>query len=118
LRQLLDNLLENACKYSPAGTPITVSLRAEDEAVCLTVADVGCGIATEDWPHLFEPFYRSVQARRQGVPGLGLGLAVAQRIAAALGGTLHVHSQPGHGARFTLRMNASKLATGVPRSTP
>jgi two-component system OmpR family sensor kinase len=104
LRQLLDNLLDNACKYSAAGTPITVSLSAEDDAICLTVADAGCGISQEDLPHLFEAFYRSPQVRRRGVPGLGLGLAVAQRIAAALGGTLHVRSQPEQGTIFTLQL--------------
>jgi len=104
LRQLLDNLLDNACKYSATGTPITVSLARESGIVSLTVTDAGRGIADEDLPHIFEPFYRSEQMRRQGVSGLGLGLAVAQRIALALGGTLGVESQPGHGARFTLRM--------------
>lgn len=104
LRQLLDNLLDNACKYSAAGTPIAVRLSGETDTICLTVADAGCGIADEDLPHLFEAFYRSTQARRQGVPGLGLGLAVAGRIAAALGGRLHVRSQPGRGTQFTLEM--------------
>ncbi|HEY7428956.1 MAG TPA: ATP-binding protein [Gemmataceae bacterium] len=104
LRQLLDNLLDNACKYSAAGTPITVNLAQESGIVSLTVTDAGRGIADEDLPHIFEPFYRAEQMRRQGVSGLGLGLAVAQRIALALGGTLGVESQPGHGARFTLQM--------------
>jgi heavy metal sensor kinase len=114
LRQLLDNLLDNACKYSAAGTPITVSLRTEAETICLMVADTGCGIAEEDMPHLFEAFYRSSEARRRGVPGLGLGLAVAQRIAAALGGTLHVHSSPGNGAQFTLRMPMAAHSAAAP----
>ncbi len=104
LGQLVDNLLENACKYSKTGTPITVSLAREDDAICLTVADAGRGIAEEDLPHIFEPFYRSAEARRQGVPGTGLGLAVAQRIALALGGTLHARSRPGCGALFTLQV--------------
>jgi heavy metal sensor kinase len=104
LGQLVDNLLENACKYSTASTPVALSLAKEDGAVCLSVADSGPGIAEEDLPHIFEPFYRSAEARRQGVPGTGLGLAVAQRIALALGGTLHVQSRPGSGSLFTLRM--------------
>ena len=83
LGQLLDNLLENACKYSAAGTLITVSLLEEGGVVPLSVADTGCGIAIEDLPHVFEPFYRSAQARSQGVAGVGLGLAVAERIAHA-----------------------------------
>jgi heavy metal sensor kinase len=102
--QLLDNLLDNACKYSAAGTPITVSLAREAGVVNLTVTDAGRGIAGEDLPHIFEPFYRSEQARRQGMSGLGLGLAVAQRIALALGGTLSVESQARQGSRFTLQL--------------
>jgi two-component system OmpR family sensor kinase len=104
LAQLVDTLLDNACKYSAAGTPITISLVTEKDAVCLTVTDAGCGIAAEDIPHLFEPFYRSPQARQQGVAGLGLGLAVAERIALALGGSLHVRSQLGQESHFTLRL--------------
>lgn len=111
LGQLLDNLLENAGKYSAAGTPITVSATAEKDGVCLSVADEGCGITTEDLQYIFDPFYRSKQARTQGVAGTGLGLAVAQRIAVALGGVLQAHSQPGQGARFTLRLSAP--ASGV-----
>jgi heavy metal sensor kinase len=104
LGQLLDNLLDNACKYSAPGTPITLSLGEEDGFVSLAVADAGCGIAPEDLAHVFEPFFRSAEARRLGKAGVGLGLAVAQRIAAAFGGALHVESRPGQGARFTLRL--------------
>jgi two-component system, OmpR family, sensor kinase len=104
LRQMLDNLLDNACKYSDPGTPITVALAEEAGVVSLTVMDTGCGIAEEDLPHLFEPFYRSAKARRQGISGVGLGLAVAQRIALALAGTLRVQSRLGRGSRFTLHM--------------
>jgi heavy metal sensor kinase len=113
LRQLLDNLLDNACKYSAAGTPVTLSLSAEMDAICLSVADAGCGIAAEDLPHLFEAFYRSPQARRRGVPGLGLGLAVAQRIAAALGGALRARSQPGQGTIFTLELPRKSAGSDV-----
>jgi heavy metal sensor kinase len=104
LGQLVDNLLENACKYSEAGTPITVVLTEQSGSVRLTVADAGRGIAVEDLPHIFEPFYRSSEARRQGVPGTGLGLAVAHRIALALGGALRVESDAGRGARFALEL--------------
>jgi heavy metal sensor kinase len=104
LGQLLDNLLDNACKYSPAGSPITVRLAREGGGVTLGVEDAGRGIAAEDLPHVFEPFYRSAQARAAEQPGVGLGLAVASRIAAALGGTLTVQSEPGRGSCFTLRL--------------
>jgi two-component system, OmpR family, sensor kinase len=104
LGQLVDNLLENACKYSPAGSPITITLDRQGDSAIVAVEDVGCGIAPEDLPHVFEPFYRAADARRRGLAGTGLGLAVAQRIAAALRGTLAVDSAPGQGSRFTLRL--------------
>jgi heavy metal sensor kinase len=118
LRQLLDNLLDNASKYSAPGTPITVELRVTEHGVSLSVADAGCGIAQDDMPHLFEAFYRSAEARRQGVPGLGLGLAIAQRIAKVLGGTLDVQSWSGKGTRFTLRLPVLTSDHAQPAHTP
>lgn len=105
--QLLDNLLENACKYSAPGTPIVVRLGREKDLVAVTVEDQGSGIASEDLPHVFEPFYRSAQARRLGLGGVGLGLAVAQRVAGAFGGSLGVESTPGQGSRFSVRLPAT-----------
>jgi signal transduction histidine kinase len=105
--QLVDNLLDNACKYSPPGTPIRVRVEADDSGVTLAVEDGGPGVAAEDVPQLFEPFFRSAQARRQGVAGVGLGLAVARRIAGAFGGTLTLDAAPGQGARFVLRLPAA-----------
>jgi heavy metal sensor kinase len=104
LGQLVDNLLENACKYSAAGNPVIVRLWREAETIGLTVEDHGTGIDPDDLPHLFEPFYRSPQARRQGLGGVGLGLAVAKRIAEAFNGRIDVKSEPGKGSRFTLRL--------------
>jgi signal transduction histidine kinase len=104
LGQLLDNLLDNACKYSRPGTPIRIRLDREPGVIICSVEDQGCGIAEEDLPHVFEPFYRSVQARRQGSAGVGLGLAIAQRIATAFQGTLTVQSVQGLGTQFTLRL--------------
>jgi heavy metal sensor kinase len=106
LSQLLDNLVENACKYSDSGTAISLRVRRDAVVVALSVEDCGAGIAAEELPHIFEPFYRSAQARRDGVGGVGLGLAVAQRIACAVGGTLGVESSPGQITRFTLRIPA------------
>jgi signal transduction histidine kinase len=104
LGQLLDNLLENACKYSEPGTPIVVRSRGEPEAVVLTVEDHGCGIPTEDLPRVFEPFYRAESARKLGRAGAGLGLAVARRIATAHGGTISAEIEPGRGSRFVVRL--------------
>jgi signal transduction histidine kinase len=109
LSQVLDILLENACKYSEPGTPITARVIVESGEVQLAVIDRGCGIAPDDLPHIFEPFYRSGQARRSGVPGVGLGLAIAQRITAAFGGRLTVQSEAGKGSCFTLRLLPSQV---------
>jgi signal transduction histidine kinase len=102
LDQLLDNLIDNAFKYSDAGRPVVLRLRREGDAVALDVEDVGRGIPGEDLAHVFEPFYRSADSRRLGLPGVGLGLAMVQRIAAALGGTVAVKSSEGAGSRFTI----------------
>jgi signal transduction histidine kinase len=109
LAQLLDNLLDNAAKYSPASTPIVVSSWRRGDSAGFTVEDQGSGIAAADLPHIFEPFYRSAAARREGRGGVGLGLAVAQRIVASLGGTITVESTAGRAARFVV---------GFPESSP
>jgi two-component system, OmpR family, sensor kinase len=114
LGQLLDNLLDNAAKYSAPGTPIEVRVWRAGDHVALAVRDHGMGLSAEDPAHLFEPFYRSAEARRRGYPGVGLGLAVVRRIAAAFGGTIEVQSEPGRGSTFTLRLPvASDPAVGA-----
>jgi two-component system, OmpR family, sensor kinase len=110
LSQLLDNLVENACKYSVAGTLIVVRLWREDGSVCLGVEDQGCGLATDEIKHVFEPFFRTEKARNEGHSGVGLGLAVAARIAATLGGALDVQSAPGVGSLFMLRLPEAPMA--------
>jgi signal transduction histidine kinase len=104
LGQLLDNLLDNASKYSTPGTPIIVHLRREQEMVALAVHDQGVGLMADDLSHVFEPFFRSAEARRRGHAGVGLGLAIVQRIAAVFGGTITAESTPGQGSRFVLRL--------------
>lgn len=109
LKQLLDNLVSNALKYSEPGRPVSVAARSVvDESVGnaweLAVVDDGIGIAAEDLAAVFTPFFRSAEARRSGTAGTGLGLAVASRIAAALGGKLTCTSRLGHGSRFTLTL--------------
>ncbi len=101
---MLENLLENACKYSGPGTPIIVRTWCEPDAVVLQVEDRGCGIPAEDLARVFEPFYRAESARRLGRAGVGLGLAVARRIALSHGGTISVESEPGRGSRFVVRL--------------
>jgi heavy metal sensor kinase len=113
LGQLLENLVDNAFKYSEPGTPVVVSLGAEAGAVTLAVEDAGDGIAAEDLPHVFEPFYRSAASRRRGRGGVGLGLAMVQRIATAFGGGVTATSEAGRGSRFVLRLPRASEATAA-----
>jgi heavy metal sensor kinase len=104
LGQALDNLLDNACKYSDPGTAVMLRVWLAEGEVRLAVEDHGHGIGAEDLPHVFDPFFRSAEARRLGVGGVGLGLAVTARIVQALGGRIEVASEPGRGSRFVLAL--------------
>jgi signal transduction histidine kinase len=97
LRRVLDNLLDNAQKYSDPGTSIHVHAAAASDAVLLSVRDHGIGISEEDIPRVTTPFFRTDRSRARKTGGLGLGLSLAKRIVEAHGGTLHVHSQLGEG---------------------
>ncbi len=100
LERAIANLLDNAAKWSPAGSPVEVKL-AHGE---LTVRDHGPGIAAEDVPHVFERFYRATSAR--SMPGSGLGLAIVQQVAEAHHGSVAVEAAPGgDGALFRLRLD-------------
>jgi signal transduction histidine kinase len=107
LGELLDNLIDNALKYSERGTPVTLRVGGAAEAAWVEVEDRGCGIGPDDRPGLFRPFFRSEHARRLGVPGVGLGLSVAYRIATALGGGIHLESREGVGSRFRVQLRAT-----------
>jgi signal transduction histidine kinase len=114
LGQLVDNLLENACKYSEPGTPVTIRAWGEPDAVALAVEDFGTGVPSEDLLHVFEPFYRAESARKLGSAGVGLGLAVAKRVAAAHGGTITADSEPGRGSGFVVRLPPAPLPEVAP----
>lgn len=100
LANLLMILLDNALKYSEAGTPVEIGLVAKTEnnqqVICLTVRDHGIGFEEGDLERIFEPFYRAPESRRLGISGLGLGLALAMRLAEAIGATLHA-ARPAEG---------------------
>jgi two-component system sensor histidine kinase KdpD len=100
--QVLVNLIENAAKYTPAGTPITISARAEGEALHICVADTGPGIPPEALPQVFDKFYRVSGGDRATTKGTGLGLAVARGFVEAHGGTITVHSPPPGQSQGTL----------------
>ncbi|WP_224247662.1 HAMP domain-containing sensor histidine kinase [Hyalangium gracile] len=113
IEQVLNNLVSNALKYSPAGTQVSVSVAQEDEEVLLSVADQGIGISAEEQPHLFVPFHRAHGARKRAT-GAGLGLSVARRIVEAHGGTIEVDSQPGQGSVFRVRLPRLRAVAPVP----
>ena len=98
--QVLDELLRNASAFSPPDAPIAVRVAATPDAVITEVADRGPGLDEESVGRLFEPFFQvdGTSTREHG--GLGLGLAVARHLVAAMGGTLGAASRPGEGARF------------------
>jgi len=106
LRQVVQNLVDNAVKYSPAGSEVRVSARADDRIVRVEVQDQGPGIPLDDQKLIFEKFGRSVVAGGTK-PGTGLGLFIARSIAEAHGGSLHVESAPARGATFTLELPAT-----------
>ncbi len=91
LEQILVNLLENAVKYSPEGSAITVSSRRQGAMVAIAVADEGVGIAAEDLPRVFDSFFRAERGDRV-TPGTGLGLAIARAFAEAMGGSISAAS--------------------------
>jgi signal transduction histidine kinase len=103
LRQVLDNLIDNAIKYSPTGEEIQVSAWADDGQVRIAVRDHGPGIPLDQQRLIFEKFGRA-NVGGVGKPGTGLGLFIARSIAEAHGGSLEVESAPGHGATFTLAL--------------
>lgn len=104
LGQVLDNLLDNASKYSKPGSPVVVSMESKASEAVLTVSDRGCGIAADELPLICEPFFRSAQARWAGAQGVGLGLTVARRLVTLLGGRLETESNPGEGSRFRIAL--------------
>lgn len=118
LGQVLENLLDNACKYSEPGTPIVVSVETRAHLSVLTVEDRGCGIEADEQSLVLQPFYRSRQARWLGKPGLGLGLTVVVRLLAMMGGQLRVSSEPEQGSRFSVVLPASGQADTPSQTTP
>jgi len=100
--QALVNLLDNALKYSPAASPVTIAARLEPGRLVLEVRDRGIGIPAEDQGRLFERFYRVDKARSRELGGTGLGLAIVKHIALAHGGSAAVESWEGEGSAFRI----------------
>jgi len=104
LSQLVDNLIDNAIKYTPEKGRIQVRLSAEGDEMVLEVQDSGIGISPQYQERVFERFYRVDKARSQSLGGTGLGLSIVRNIAEKHGGEVSVKSQPGSGSVFYFRM--------------
>jgi len=104
ISQVIINLLSNARKYSPKGTPITLTLEQAGYESIVSVRDIGGGIPAEMQSHIFEPFYRvpGVEIQTGSGIGLGLGLYISRKIVERHGGRIEVQSMPGEGSTFSI----------------
>lgn len=105
LRQILGNLVDNACKYTQAGGDLVIQLAQAEEHVLIEVCDTGVGIEAEDLDHIFTPFFRIAHDQ----PGKGLGLAISRDLVRQMGGDIEVNSKLGQGSVFRVRLALSDL---------
>jgi signal transduction histidine kinase len=104
LRRALDNLLDNAAKYSDAATPVTLAVQPNGKTVAFEIVDHGIGMSAAELDCAFTPFWRADDSRTRKTGGVGLGLALARRIARAHGGDVTLLSQPGQGTTARLEV--------------
>jgi len=109
LEQVLVNLLDNACKYSPPSGKISVNWKQKEQDVILKVSDTGPGIPLDAQPRIFERFYRIDKARSREQGGTGLGLAIVKHIMQRHEGAIWLESVPGHGSSFSCRFPLPNL---------
>lgn len=100
----LRNLIENAIRYSPESTHVTVSVRQDEENIYISVTDEGNGIAREEQDRIFERFYRIDPARSRQTGGTGLGLSIVKHVMAQHGGEISLESEVGQGSTFTMSL--------------
>jgi signal transduction histidine kinase len=108
LRQVIDNLVSNAIKYSRSGDSATISARAEGEQVVIEVADTGLGIAPDEIEHVFGRLFRGGEAIERQITGTGLGLSIVGSIVAAHDGTVTAESVQGRGTTFRVTLPARR----------
>ncbi len=104
--QVIDNLVSNALKFTPAGGTVEVRAYPYHSAVRIEVADTGMGIAEDEQEQLFERFFRTARAQEQAIPGVGLGLSISKAIVEAHGGRVSVASIEGAGTTFFVDLPA------------
>ena len=110
MTQVIDNILNNAIKYSPDGGKITVSMKTTDDQMILSISDQGLGIPKQDLPKIFDRFYRVDRARSRAQGGTGLGLAIAKEIIKQHKGFIWAKSEYGKGSTFTIVLPYDKDA--------
>jgi signal transduction histidine kinase len=104
LRHCIQNLIENAIKYSPPDSPITVTCGSANGSSLVEVQDRGIGVPVAEQDRIFEKFYRGRQAAELNVQGVGIGLSLVKHVMESHGGDVSVESRPGEGSRFRLRL--------------
>ena len=110
MTQVIDNILNNAIKYSPDGGKITVTMKTPDDQMILSISDQGLGIPKQDLPRIFDRFYRVDRARSRAQGGTGLGLAIAKEIIKQHKGFIWAKSEYGKGSTFTIVLPYDKDA--------
>ena len=110
MTQVIDNILNNAIKYSPDGGKITVTMKTTDDQMILSISDQGLGIPKQDLPRIFDRFYRVDRARSRAQGGTGLGLAIAKEIIKQHKGFIWAKSEYGKGSTFTIVLPYDKDA--------
>ncbi|KAA9153547.1 HAMP domain-containing histidine kinase, partial [Microbacterium lushaniae] len=110
LRQAVDNVLSNAIKYTPGGGSVHIGARAEAGHAVIVVADTGIGIAADELPRVFDPYFRARTARESSTPGTGLGMGILRTIIEEHRGTLQLESEQGTGTTVTITLPAERGA--------
>ena len=104
IRQIFDNLIDNAIKYTGEGGKVRVACSLAADAVSVEVSDTGIGIPRDELPRIFERFYRVDKARSRELGGTGLGLSIVKHLISSIHGQISVTSRPGSGTRFTVKI--------------
>ncbi len=118
LEQVLQNLIQNAVKYSPNGGPVEITIEVTGEIARIAITDHGIGIPAQALPLLFRRFYRAANSEQWRITGMGIGLFVVRQIVDLHGGEVHVQSTEGEGSTFTVTLPGEGLGTQPSKKDP